>query len=360
VFRSVQEFSWGFRSDLVRSCQELSGVVFCDMFRQSRSQQARPFWAMLETLQKSLPRAAILENVEGLERRGVDLDGRKVTCLEYILHLIRTRCPEYIVVVVPPAMTDPIAAGAYIRRPREYILAFRRDVYTQLSDDNAGGMVLSLVSRINEASRLTTRAVGRPQSFLNTLEHSAANRGEHIPCGCSLFRDCGNLHMCPCAECREGRTCIWRKRHQAGWARVGASGGVGYLELMGQRGIQASIDLESPRQRNLVELTVAKCGRGDVDSIINGVLDVSQSFGHHQWRSDGTLPTLGTNSKMFSVGLGRCLDIVDLYRLMGFPPVYDLASRPYNVSVKLLGNSMHVGTVGTMLTVMMALRIGQH
>jgi hypothetical protein len=414
--------------------------------------QARPFWAMVDTLENVRPKVAILENVEGLERRYINHEGHAMSCLdcvmdtwgastcgsrtlnthipqigseievregwvddtgvesersrfgrgrrrsgphssrshpalsgtpfptsihrdhskrvwhnprarghprnpcreEFVLHTIRTRCAGYIVVVVPPSMTDPVAFGGFIHRPREYILVFRRDVYPSLTDEGAVATVKSLVARL-AAACVSAKPAGC--SFLDVLKHSPPSVGQYIPCGCTLMRDCGNPHSCTCLLCRADRIdkCSWRRRHRAAWEDVGGVDAK-YFRHMGAMGIDASADLTTPRQRDLTNLCVASHSRGNLDAIADGVFDTSASFGFNQWRNDGTLPTLGTRSRIFACSLGRHINIVDLYRLMGFPPVYDVASRPLGASMRLLGNTMHVSTIGVMLAVVMSLR----
>ena len=83
------------------------------------------------------------------------------------------------------------------------------------------------------------------------------------------------------------------------------------------------------------------------------MLDLSQPHCWHQWRNDGCVPTLATGSQIFLVAQGRFLQGAELRWTMGFP--HGLCeSAVGSGATKLLGNTMHVCTIGLAIGVLIA------
>ena len=330
---------------------------------------AAPFWSMVETFASTSPQACCFENVQGLEIRALEVDGERMSCLDYIMQVLRAKSEQHLFAVVPPRLTTPTAAGGYIARPREYILCGRRDKYPFATSDEFEAAVRELVCQVN--GKLRDGRAARAPSFAIGLPRGRASSGSFVPCGCTVNVSC-ELHPCKCRHCRGSATgrgltrtrrrggslvCQWRRRHQAAWTKLGGQRPDSYFRMMfEEQGIDAGHDLLSPRERDLVELAVAEHVVAHGTFPENGVLDKSQSHGWHQWRADGCLPTLATSSDLYCTGLGRALTAEEGFLFMGFPEVHDHASFSARDRKRLLGNTMHVGSVGIMLSVLLGLR----
>ena len=66
--------------------------------------------------------------------------------------------------------------------------------------------------------------------------------------------------------------------------------------------------------------------------------DVSQSMDRVSWRTDGTVPTLTTNSIIFSFTLGKFIHPMDLARSMGLPADLNLSFLTVSQQRKIVGN----------------------
>jgi hypothetical protein len=88
----------------------------------------------------------------------------------------------------------------------------------------------------------------------------------------------------------------------------------------------------------------------------HGVLDLSQGVSREQFRSDGDLPTITTSSELYSLRLGRKFEPRELFLLMGFPATYDFEGVDRSSLIRLVGNTMHVGIVGSVIGVLLSLR----
>ena len=119
------------------------------------------------------------------------------------------------------------------------------------------------------------------------------------------------------------------------------------LELIDKKNVPTSV-----RERNLLNvfarLPVAQPLRSTVT-----IMDISQAIDRCKPKTDGSVPTMATNAKMFSIRAGRALSVVEMAKLMG----HDLADTTVNLRGTsenqmrhMLGMSMHVTTAGYALT----------
>ena len=383
VFSDILQRSWpqGVSFDLLSESDQhlpidldlyICGFPCCPFsMRKGRSkcfeeEKARPFFAVVDYIHHGRPKAFILENVAGLERRIVPAGDlalhadEQITCLEHVLRTVRRACPDYFICVVPPSATCPSALGYKIRRPREYILGGRCDMYAFPSEARFAEQILHNVRQVSDT--LTLSAVGSDEVFPPSAVGSDCQPHLHHMaggCACSWSTVCP-LHFCNCQVCsRSGRqllSCAWRARHKQVWATLGREwrNYSYFAELLQSTGIHADGIVATPRARDLLNLVVAEAG--GLASCRLGVLDLSQSHGWHQWRNDGCIPTLATGSQIFLVAQGRFLPSVELRRMMGFPPGLHDSDCSRSGATRLLGNTMHVCTVGVAIGVLIAAR----
>ena len=109
---------------------------------------------------------------------------------------------------------------------------------------------------------------------------------------------------------------------------------------------------QSARERNLLNVFARLPAAQPLRSTMM-ILDISQAIDRCHAKTDGTVPTMATNAKMFSIRAGRALSVVEMAKLMG----HDLADTRVNLRCTsenqmrhMLGMSMHVTTAGYALT----------
>ena len=320
---------------------------------------------MVRTLRETKPISAILENVAGLEHRYVDDGEERITCLEFILRFLRRECPEYFFCVIPPALSCPTASGFRVRRPREYILVASQSHFHEYADEAAFGV---------EARRIFAALVGFTAQAMPSASEPAllSAIGSALPsadtrprttavfCRCSWRAPCPQHPCSSRCHCRGDPLrfdrCAWRRRHQEAWSRLPpAQQAYSYFEdVWSTFGIDAEMRVSSPRERDLLNLRVAE--HGGVAHCKNALLDISQSYGWDQWRPDGIAPTLATGSAIFSIGAGCRLTPQHLFALMGFPSTHRYEDVAPSRLTMLLGNTMHVASVGFAASTLLAMR----
>jgi hypothetical protein len=287
-----------------------------------------------------------------METRYIQHRGRRISCLEFVLDWLRENLPMYLVGVLPSDLCSPTSMGAPVRRPREYIILADRYEYKQFSSsDEFLEQATALLSEVFRVARARNPA----SSFLDGLSPGpAAALSAFCPCACTLLHSCV-LHPCGCGG-RQLCACRWRGMHETAWRRTGAvPGSQPYFEHMWLTwGIDAGCGLTNHRQRDLLNLAFTQ--RGVAVCFPHGVLDLSQGVSREQFRSDGDLPTITTSSELYSLRLGRKFEPRELFLLMGFPATYDFEGVDRSSLIRLVGNTMHVGIVGSVIGVLLSLR----
>ena len=329
------------------------------MLRLTTPTKAQPFFAVVRTLRRMRPRCAILENVEGLERRHVEVDGERMSCLEFVLRFLRQECPGFFFCVAPPRLTCPTRSGYRIRRPRVYIFAGRSDAYPEYTTEDAFaqgaiGTFTDLV-QANVAQLASAERLGSGSSPASSSSPPADSTDTRAFCTCSWRLPC-ERHPCRCGCRGVSSKCCWRKLHKAAWAKLPKSmWHYSYFQdLWSTFQIDADKLVTSPRVRDLLSLRVAE--HGGVAACMDAMIDLSQSYGWDQWRNDGNIPTLATNSSLFLVGSGRFAEVHALFAEMGFPHALLYSEFPARTLCALLGNTMHVGVVGFAVATLLALQ----
>ena len=171
-------------------------------------------------------------------------------------------------------------------------------------------------------------------------------------------------HPCICTECKkEGdgaeieMKCAWRRKAEQficenKLLESKVDGRVTYLqalELIG--GLQGP---KSPRERNLLNLLALLPAADPLRSTMM-IMDISQAIDRARPKFDGTVPTMGTNARMWSMKAGRLLTVSEMAKLMG------VDIRECNLEFttecqmrRMLGMSIHVGTSGFALIGLLA------
>ena len=107
---------------------------------------------------------------------------------------------------------------------------------------------------------------------------------------------------------------------------------------------------QSARERNLLNVFARLPAAQPLRSTLM-ILDISQAIDRCHAKTDGTVPTMATNAKMWSIRAGRPLDVVEMAKLMGHDLAdVNLRGTSENQMRHMLGMSMHVTTAGYALT----------
>ena len=121
------------------------------------------------------------------------------------------------------------------------------------------------------------------------------------------------------------------------------------LELIGQ--LQGP---KSPRERNMLNLFALLPCADPLRSTMM-IMDISQAIDRARAKTDGSVPTMGTNARMWSMRAGRLLDVSEMAKLMGLHLAgVNLQCTTENAMRKMLGMSIHVATSGLALIGLLA------
>ena len=120
------------------------------------------------------------------------------------------------------------------------------------------------------------------------------------------------------------------------------------LELIGHEVPQ------SPRERNVLNVFARLPVAHPLRSTMM-IMDISQAIDRARAKYDGTVPTMTTNARMWSMRAGRLLNVSEMAKLMGLDLCeVDLRSITESQMRKMLGMSMHVATAGFALIGLLA------
>ena len=165
-------------------------------------------------------------------------------------------------------------------------------------------------------------------------------------------------HPCTCAQCKNGADlkCSWRAKAKKYLAdhelqRAAADGCLTYIQAL------ELIDQDvpkSPRERNMLNVYALLPAAQPLRSTMM-IMDISQAIDRARAKYDGTVPTMATNARMWSMRAGRLLNVSEMAKLMGLDLCeLDLRSTTEGQMRKMLGMSMHVATAGFALIGLLA------
>ena len=342
---------------------------------------ARPFWATLAEVRAAKRRAVLLENVCGLLTKTY----RGQRCVDVLKdEITKAAAGRYYISVV--ARANPTSFGEAFQRPRVFVRMVLRSECLAASETefcqalNAADDAVARVA-MGLPGATASAAARLAQAGLLVAEHAQAEpESGFCPCCLPLLPGCPlpacQLHgLGPDVLTRRGR---WVACHQQGWQKlqqriaslvpIGADSDEdvlcdrpprSYFTLACRRRLPADHYARTPRVRNLVELCAQELWASGRDPFRSeAALDVSQSYGRHALRTDGSLPTLATSSQIWLMKHAVILAPDALLSLMGFPVA---AYRPqlrlwadWELR-RFVGNTMHPGAVGPMLASLLSL-----
>ena len=121
------------------------------------------------------------------------------------------------------------------------------------------------------------------------------------------------------------------------------------LELIGRQNMP-----QRARERNLLNVFARLPAAQPLRSTVM-IMDISQAIDRCNAKADGSVPTMASNAKMWSLRAGRTLEVSEMAKLMGHDfNGADLQGTTESQMRHMLGMSMHVATAGFALTGLLA------
>ena len=131
---------------------------------------------------------------------------------------------------------------------------------------------------------------------------------------------------------------------------MNAKGKLLYSDVLDKHGLAP----RSPRQRNLLDILAVLPWTQPLSSSL-AVADKGQKITRASLRVDGAIPTLACNAEIWSFAHGRQLRVMELAKLMGHDTSkYDFSKTSMTAFRAMLGNSVHVATLGQVIACLFA------
>ena len=350
-------------------------------------ENAKTFWSSLKTIITLKPRIFILENVKAISNNSnsaiVDKALQKLK--NYRALTLKLDSKDY---DVPQ------------HRPRVYIVGLRTDCLPAAFDGKDNSILTQLLQlRLTKAACKTVpahfpswlSALGQPcvpslQSSQSEPESSQSepesSQSKKFPLKAKVECSCGEedvcqLHVCQCKRCADfgvkKKKCLWRqtmirfrksakavlqrREYLKQWRKIKQDPKLKrvptYFELA-ERRCMFTDHIKQPARRCM--LLVASRHQNIMTK--NAILNIGKTYGRHQLRKDGFVPTLGHGCNTFFLpAFAQFLTIPQLLCLSGFHPtlnknVFELAKvmKPADMAL-FIGNSMCVPVVGHVMAV---------
>ena len=139
-----------------------------------------------------------------------------------------------------------------------------------------------------------------------------------------------------------------------GLGGVVADGCLTYIQALEQLECPELIVPQSARERNLLNV-IARLPVAQPLRSTPMIMDISQSIDRCSFKVDGSVPTMATNAKMWSLRAGRTLSVNEMGKLMGQELCdADLRNTSETQMRHMLGMSIHVATAGFALIGLLA------
>ena len=262
--------------------------------------------------------------------------------------LLSLRLKGYLVVVMH---LDPAKLHFVAKRKRTYIFLVKKSMSIYSDEAAMGKFLKDVFDKMAEV--LTPDGPAADVTVVEDFsgvnhQHKAQRAKCKRPLECKCFElppvVCP-LHPCKCRRCKVGnmQDCKWRLSHsQWAWKHK-----VSKIDELTPEVLQSIELFKTPCVRQMVALLAMKSSKSKSRS--GFVCDVTQSINRSQLRADGKVGAICTSSKVLSTSLSRVLTVAELACIMGFRHESAsalAASCGRTVGTKLVGNSMHVPTIG--------------
>ena len=261
----------------------------------------------------------------------------------------------------------PLCNGYPTHRSRLKLLGARDDVSTK---DKMQRVVQTIV--MNPLS-----PIHNWRTFLGLGQHIDWTKFNCVPTADDLQRlqgcECGldPWHICPqhpclCPRCkpRKGKRllgakkCLWRKSGHTFMKKIGVKLEdhnhlrLSYVQTADVQGMNTP---QSARVRHLLNVC-ALCPQVAPLQDTLTLVDITQSLYRKAWNTDGAAPVIATQTELWSMQDAKLLSLGQLAELMGHKLINEsFMGIRRTAQLKLLGNSIHVASMGSMLMAVIAL-----
>ena len=323
-------------------------------------------WQALKTIAALKPGVLFMENVTAISC-SYSSPGLSVSDLDHICRRMETELPGYRLLTLQNI--DPTLMGFPARRNRVALIGARQNLIAPTALQATFGLMLSNPLAVQhdwhaflgKARRVDLSRVGAratPEERLAILQSGCA-------CAFDPAVLC-KIHACGCRVCKGGEMgqCAWRSRHRKYIEDHYVSGSLPYDDLIALSSslitycqaveAQGVVMPSAPRERNLINVVAAETGVQPLHTTL-ALLDKTQSLGRTSTRVDGSVPTLGVNSSLFSLGTASTLTTAEVARLMGHElqtlNLQNISERQFR---GMIGMSLHKGTAGVLMLGLLA------
>ena len=184
-------------------------------------------------------------------------------------------------------------------------------------------------------------------------------------CGLDPWHLCPK-HPCHCRRCKReqgkrlsgAKKCAWRKTGQAFMEKIGLRLEdhnllrLSYVQTADVQGINTP---QSARVRHLLNVCAHYPQMAPLQDTLT-LVDITQSLCRKPWCTDGGAPVIATHTQLWSMRDAKSLSLGQLAELMGHKLINEsFMGIPRSAQLKLLGNSIHVASMGSMLMAVIAI-----
>ena len=318
-------------------------------------------WQALKTIAALRPGLLFMENVAAIDSTSSS-PGMSESDLDHICRRMEAELPGYRLMSLKNI--DPTLMGFPARRNRVALVGARQDLVGSAALQDTYTLMLANPLEIKDhwrdflgkARRVDLSRVGQratPDERLAIL---------HGDCACAFDPEviC-TKHVCGCILCKNGQEaqCRWRSRHRKYIEERYTSERLPYQDLITlstslitycqAAEAQGFVMPTAPRERNLINVVATASGVQPLENTL-ALLDKAQSLGRTSTKVDGSVPMLGTNSSLVSLGTASTLTTAEVAKLMG----HELQSLNLQGITErqlrgMIGMSLHRATAGLLM-----------
>ena len=324
-------------------------------------------WQALKTIQYMKPCVFAMENVLRLDEHVSSEHVATQTDLQHIVDAMNAELSDLYTILILKSI-DPTLAGFPVHKNRVAILGARKDVANESALADAVNLLIGTPVPVQYNWR---QLIGRSTANipwerlwqLQNPEERLAIIQSGCTCGLDPMINCPK-HPCKCRCCSNatGAMCQWRKLHVETLNTVANKGSMSYDELVmmykdrlsyvsliEMHGHDAPTSCRERSMLNIYAIFPELHPFGETPS----VLDRSQSINRSGLRTDGTIGMMATNAVMWTFADASVLSIEEKLKLMGHGPIDIMGFSPAQLK-RMLGMSLHVGTAGLLMSILLS------
>ena len=316
-------------------------------------------WQAIKSIQHMKPAMFIMENVVSIVHAISDGSGDLKLIKDFMADTLGNEYNSMTITGV-----TPLHHGYPADRKRVIVVGARKDVAAQADVENTFGELIRTPLMVTHTYWTFLGLTSVDDATLATVGQlpspSASVLIQRSPCLCCIdpMVVCP-VHPCLCDRCKTGADgqCIWRvlmKKFLTAnelWPSAVDGNALTYIQALE---LMSHPVPQSARERNVLNVFARLPPAQPLNSTML-IFDLSQAVDRCMPTVDGTVPTMATNAKMWSMRAGRPLYVSEMAKLMGHDlSTADLERTSSRRMAHTLGMSIHVATVGFALIGLLA------